>query len=438
MAGGLSQLVAYGAQDVYLTGNPQITFFKTVYRRYTNFAVESIQQTINGSVAFGNKVSTQISRNGDLITDIVVEFVLSSVGPTFYCAEQLLQDVELEIGGQRIDKHYNDWFRTYDSLFRMNDDRVNYRRMTDFVANESIGSTKRFYVPLIFFFNQTPGLALPLIALQYHEVKLYFTLASSVNGITATAAGATSGFPNGATVDQPQMSVYVDYIFLDTQERTRFAQLPHEYLIEQLQFTGSETAVISSTTQASQNIRMNFNHPTKYLAWNFTPGTFNAYGRYTALANLTATSNLLYGDTPNTATFNEQLAPLESAKIQLNGQDRFSSRKGSYFNKVQPFQTIGSVVPAGVYLYSFALKPAGRQPSGTCNFSRIDNATLSLTYKTASVNAYDTIANVSNGLGQSETVTANTAVALTNLNIYAKNYNVFRVMSGMGGLAFAN
>ncbi|AGE59385.1 major capsid protein VP54 [Acanthocystis turfacea Chlorella virus OR0704.3] len=438
MAGGLSQLVAYGAQDVYLTGNPQITFFKTVYRRYTNFAVESIQQTINGSVGFGNKVSTQISRNGDLITDIVIEFVLSSVGPTFYPAEQLLQDVELEIGGQRIDKHYNDWFRTYDSIFRMDNDRVNYRRMTDYVDNESIGTTKRFYVPLIFFFNQTPGLALPLIALQYHEVKLYFTLASSVNGITANASGATSGFANGATVDAPQMSVYVDYIFLDTQERTRFAQLPHEYLIEQLQFTGSETATISTTTQASQNIRMNFNHPTKYLAWNFNPGTFNGYGRYTALANVSTNSNLTVGDTANTATFNEQLAPLDSAKIQLNGQDRFSSRKGSYFNKVQPYQTVGSVVPAGVYLYSFALKPAGRQPSGTCNFSRIDNATLSLTYKTASVNAYDVIANVANGLGQSETVTANTAIALTNLNIYAKNYNVFRVMSGMGGLAFAN
>ncbi|ABT16414.1 hypothetical protein ATCV1_Z280L [Acanthocystis turfacea chlorella virus 1] len=438
MAGGLSQLVAYGAQDVYLTGNPQITFFKTVYRRYTNFAVESIQQTINGSVGFGNKVSTQISRNGDLITDIVIEFVLESVGPTFYPAEQLLQDVELEIGGQRIDKHYNDWFRTYDSIFRMDNDRVNYRRMTDYVDNESIGTTKRFYVPLIFFFNQTPGLALPLIALQYHEVKLYFTLASSVNGITANASGSTSGFANGATVTAPQMSVYVDYIFLDTQERTRFAQLPHEYLIEQLQFTGSETATISTTTQASQNIRMNFNHPTKYLAWNFTPGTYNSYGRYTALANVSVNSNTTVGDTANTATFNEQLAPLDSAKIQLNGQDRFSSRKGSYFNKVQPYQTVGSVVPAGVYLYSFALKPAGRQPSGTCNFSRIDNATLSLTYKTASVNAYDVIANVANGLGQSETVTANTAVALTNLNIYAKNYNVFRVMSGMGGLAFAN
>lgn len=249
-----SQLVAYGAQDVYLTGNPQITFFKTVYRRYTNFAIESIQQTINGSVGFGNKVSTQISRNGDLITDIVVEFVLTKSGnggTTYYPAEELLQDVELEIGGQRIDKHYNDWFRTYDALFRMNDDRYNYRRMTDWVNNEVIGSQKRFYVPLIFFFNQTPGLALPLIALQYHEVKLYFTLASQVQGVNYNGSTAVS------TAPQPTMSVWVDYIFLDTQERTRFAQLPHEYLIEQLQFTGSETATPSTSTQASQNIRLN-------------------------------------------------------------------------------------------------------------------------------------------------------------------------------------
>nr|BAA76600.1 major capsid protein [Chlorella virus] len=436
MAGDLSQLVAYGAQDVYLTGNPQITFFKTVYRRYTNFAIESIQQTINGSVGFGNKVSTQISRNGDLITDIVVEFVLTKVGPantTYFPAEQLLQDVELEIGGQRIDKHYNDWFRTYDALFRMNDDRRNYRRMVDWVGNETVGSQKRFYVPLIFFFNQTPGLALPLIALQYHEVKLYFTLGSQIQGVNYSAAAPSRC--RSAT-----MSVWVDYIFLDTQERTRFAQLPHEYLIEQLQFTGSETATPSATTQASQNIRLNFNHPTKYLAWNFNNPS--VYGQYTALANIagacsnagTASATVNFPDWGNTGTYYEQLAVLDSAKIQLNGQDRFATRKGSYFNTVQPYQSIGGVTPAGVYMYSFALKPAGRQPSGTCNFSRIDNATLSLTYKTCSVNATSPAA----VLGNTETVTANTATLLTALNIYAKNYNVLRIMSGMGGLAYAN
>jgi hypothetical protein len=140
----------------------------------------------------------------------------------------------------------------------------------------------------------------------------------------------------------------------------------------------------------------------------------------------------------NTATFNESLAVLDSAKLQLNGQDRFATRKGSYFNKVQPYQSIGTNVPAGVYLYSFALKPAGRQPSGTCNFSRIDNATLSLTYKTCSVNAYAQPATLASSLYSSETVTANTATALTALNIYAKNYNVLRIMSGMGGLAYAS
>lgn len=251
----MSQLVAYGAQDVYLTGNPQITFFKTVYRRYTNFAVESIQQTINGSVTYGSKVSTQISRNGDLITDVVVEFVLTKnatgANTTFYPAEQLLQDVELEIGGQKIDKHYNDWFRTYDGLFRMGDDRDNYRRMTDFVDGETTSAVKRFYVPLIFFFNQTPGLALPLIALQYHEVKIHFKLSDQVNGLNVSNAGVTPG-----SVTQPQMTVWVDYIYLDTQERTRFAQLPHEYLIEQLQFTGTETATPSASSMASQNIRL--------------------------------------------------------------------------------------------------------------------------------------------------------------------------------------
>lgn len=140
----------------------------------------------------------------------------------------------------------------------------------------------------------------------------------------------------------------------------------------------------------------------------------------------------------NTSTFNESLAILDSAKLQLNGQDRFQTRKGSYFNKVQPYQTIGTIVPAGIYLYSFALKPAGRQPSGTCNFSRIDNATLSLTYKQCSVTALEPPANVISLLYASETATVTTGTALTALNIYAKNYNVLRIMSGMGGLAFSS
>jgi hypothetical protein len=380
-----------------------------VYRRYTNFAIESIQQTINGSVGFGNKVSTQISRNGDLITDIILEITLkksASGSSTFFPAEALLTEVDLEIGGQTIDKHYADWYRVYDGLFRLNEDGTNYRRMTDFTNAESANTVKRFYVPLLFFFNNAPGLALPLIALQYHEVKLYFTLASSVAGVSSS--NSDLGF-----------NVWADYIFLDTAERTRFAQLPHEYLIEQLQFTGSEAAVISGSTTAAQNIRLNFNHPTKFLTWVAKGAN---HGQYTG--NVTVST-----DVANIQSYDERLAPLYTAKLQLNGQDRFTARYGSYFNQVQPYQFIGSQAPAGQYLYSFALKPAEHQPSGTCNFSRIDNATLSLVWKTASANAGD-VANIT-----SESVTTASAIGLTNLNIYAKNYNVLRIMSGMGGLA---
>lgn len=165
--GGLMQLVAYGAQDIYLTGSPQITFFKTIYRRHTNFAVESIEQTFNGTVGWGKKVSTTISRNGDLITDVILEITLkkdTSGGGTFYPAEALVQEIELEIGGQRIDKHYADWFRVYDSLFRKNDEQHQYRRMVDWVDGEPDDNVKRFYLPLIFFFCRSPGMALPLIA----------------------------------------------------------------------------------------------------------------------------------------------------------------------------------------------------------------------------------------------------------------------------------
>jgi len=242
---------------------------------------------------------------------------------------------------------------------------------------------------------------------QYHEVKLYFTFASagSIPGITTSNADWS-------------FNVWADYIFLDTAERTRFAQLPHEYLIEQLQFTGSETATPSASSQVAQNIRLNFNHPTKFITWVLRG---NTHGLYTAVPS---------ADNANIKTYNESLAPLLNAKLQLNGQDRFTVRNGSYFNQVQPFQSIGSNVPAGIYLYSFALKPEEHQPSGTCNFSRIDNATLSLTYKQASVTNED-LANL-----KSELTTYARATSLTQLNIYAKNYNVLRVMSGMAGLAW--
>ena len=410
------QLVAYGAQDIYITGNPQITFFKVVYRRHTNFAIESIEQTFNGTVGLGKKVSATISRNGDLITDCWLEVTLTKSAATWFPTEELLSTVELEIGGQRIDKHYSDWFRVYSEIFRRGDDKDQYRRMTDFIDGETSSSAvKRMYFPLIFFFNKNPGLALPLIALQYHEVKINFELKSAVAGVSALGT----------------FQLFVDYVYLDTDERRRFAQVSHEYLIEQLQYTGDESITISGSTNTSQNIRLNYNHPVKALFWACynTSGRFGVYSGDGTLDYVSTNPYALSG----TMSSAEAFAPINDVKLQLNGHDRFATRKGSYFNLVQPYQTVKSLPQAGVYMYSFALKPAEHQPSGTCNFSRIDNATLNLSFKKAKTGV---LANVGQVIIETETCAA--ATGLNAIKIFAVNYNVLRIMSGMGGLAYSN
>ena len=387
MGGGLMQLVAYGAQDIYLTGNPQITFFKVVYRRHTNFAVESIEQTHNGSVAAGSKISVTVSRNGDLLSQVW----LSMKGPTSVVgAHAAIDNVECEVGGQVIDKQYGHWMHVYSDLTHDSDKATLLGRC-------GAGSgTERSLVPLQFWFCRNPGLALPLIALQYHEVKLNVTFASS-------------GAPT-------EVDVWCDYVFLDTDERRRFAQVSHEYLIEQVQY--SNKLNVSGTNPQNE---LRFNHPVKELVW--TVSDSNAAGD--------VQNSLADGAKDKTPTD----VTVKDALLQLNGHDRFKRREGKYFTKVQRYQhhtgsgdrvhaaavaaanALGDEdLPANAsipHVYSFALKPEEHQPSGTCNFSRIDNAVLNLTLDAAPT-----------GSGS--------------LKVYAVNYNVLRIMSGMGGLAYSN
>lgn len=398
------QLVAYGAQDIYLTGNPSITFFKIVYRRHTNFALESIEQVFSGAAFLNRTVSCTVSRNGDLVTDLWVEVTVkkSSSEDAYYVGEALIKEIELEIGGQRIDRYTGDWMRIYDELFRSSDEKAAYRELVDFEADEPADSIKRLYIPCLFFFTRSPGLALPLIALQYHEVKVNVTFnkAEDIPGVT--------------DVDINQWftaTMYASYAFLDTDERRRFAQVSHEYLVTQIQHTGEETVKISEVDHVN-NVRLNLNHPVKYLAFAFKAAGNEKHGVFTG---------------GSAGEKSERYAPLYSAKLQLNGHDRFSERKGSYFSKLQPFETLKTKPMAGVYLYSFALRPSEHQPSGTCNFSRIDNATLILRTKKCSENA---IGNV-----KSEDVTMANTSQCTRLLVFAENYNVLRIMSGMGGLA---
>ena len=405
MGGGLLQLVAYGAQDVYLTGNPQITFFKVVYRRHTNFAIEAIQQTFNGNPGYGNRVTCQISRNGDLIHRMYLTVDMSDetskVCP--YFGLRLIDYVELEIGGQKIDKQYSHWMYIWNELSLPYSKREGYKKMVGGDGDVLSGtSNDQLYIPLEFWFCRNVGLALPLIALQYHEVKvnILFQTAEKCQGSTTALAS-----PLGAS------SLWVDYIFLDTDERRRFAQLSHEYLIEQLQFTGTESL---SGSQAKP--KLSFNHPCKELFWfvTATGGTSPADNLNWNNFTNDQSANLTTSMKERSAT--TSVNPIASAKLVLNGNDRFSERNGSYFNTIQPYQHHENVpTNAGINVYSFALKPEEHQPSGTLNMSRIDTAVLNLNLN----------AGYNNGLDSA-------------LHVYAVNYNVLRILSGMGGLAYSN
>jgi hypothetical protein len=468
MGGGLLQLVAYGAQDVYLTGNPQITFFKVVYRRHTNFAMEAIQQTFSGIPNYGNTVYCQISRNGDLIHRTYLEVGVNATSATKagltasyvnYLGLRLLKSVSIEIGGQQIDKHYSDWLYIWNELSLPRGKRYAYDTMVgadrDALNNATYATSTditTLYIPLEFWFCRNIGLALPLIALQYHEVKIKIEFETAANCLYVPGNTTVSDL-SSYKLDNPNL--WVDYIYLDTDERRKFAQLSHEYLIEQLQFTGQETL---STNGA--RVKLNFNHPCKELIWvakttnlasrwyNYTSDggslpitnpiadtsnlpnasistTVNSFNINNWLVssnlsgsdsvlNLQLTSNYIqdnyipYVDLVTTNIVN----PFNQCLLQLNGNDRFNVRDGNYFNLVQPYQHHTNIpLNRGINVYSFALKPEEHQPSGTLNMSRIDTAILDVKVNT----------NVSG-----------------NINIYAVNYNVLRILSGMGGLAYSN
>ena len=484
------QLVAYGAQDIYLTGNPQITFFKVVYRRHTNFSMESIEQTFNGNPGFGKKVSCTISRNGDLVHKIYLQTTLPEVNVSSvltngksllefnwvnWVGHQLIKNVEVEIGGQRIDKHYGEWLHLWNELSQQPGLQSGYARMVGNVPRLVIPNSEdnqvfpqtTLYIPLQFWFCRNPGLALPLIALQYHEVKInveFNDLNCCAQGSETLVDGLRPGAhdsndSNGAPKGNPCMfkntdlcledtALWVDYIYLDTDERRRFAQVSHEYLIEQLQFTGEE-----SICSQNNKIKLNFNHPVKEIVWvvqcskvveckqftnytdmvdaSFITGlTSNSLGDGMSssldLGNGILNSGL--NNPPSSSSdipslnglelnkyFDTGVNPVCLAKLQLNGHDRFQERRGDYFNYVQPYQHHTNTPSVGINVYSFGLRPEEHQPSGTCNFSRIDNATLQMS------------------------VTSNCISNQTaKVRVYATNYNVLRIMSGMGGLAYSN
>ena len=443
MGGGLLQLVAYGAQDAYITGNPHITFWKVLYKRHTNFAIEAMRVNFTGAPTYGQRLVAVVNRNADLVWKTYVEVTLpdTTVGNTVNwtggaqrrLGYLLLQQIEVEIGGQIIDRHYGEWLYLWETLTADFDTAMKLDQM---VGGQYTGTTSSFqtcngrtnvlYIPLQFWFNRNPGLALPLIALQYHEVRFNITLNDAINLVSGTPAGAgTISTQAGRLQPLRDMALYLDYIYLDVDERRRFAQESHEYLIDQIQYEGQQ-----QITTSSARLDLTLNHPVKELIWVFQDERSVDCGSTTSVA-AGFTQPFKYNDI------------VDRCRIQLNGQDRFDERYGDYFWKVQPYQhhtggayplsfapnaggqVIPTTSPNPINVYSFAISPEEHQPSGTCNFSRIDNATL----------VFNSVTNATSG---SDDGTFPSKSFPYNFRLYAVNYNIFRIMSGMGGLAYSN
>jgi len=429
MGGGLLQLVAYGAQDAYLSGNPQITFWKGLFKRHTNFAMEPFRINLTGQVGWGVKHSAIIGRHADLLYHTYLDVTLPA-GSVFNNDQarlgyNLIKYVELDIGGQVIDRLYGEWLYLWDTLTSDTRTALKLHQMVGVSAAPGTftvpstsscvvgasgqpGLPTQVVIPLSFFYTKNPGCALPLIALQYHEVK--------INILWNDIKFAAGNFNN--TLAAPSAAVHIDYIYLDTEERRRMAQNSHEYLIEQLQY--NEDKGISSW---SNRIDLTFNHPVKELVWVVQP---SEYTQCKLAQGLRASATRLQPFTYDQNAVYEQ-------HLQINGQDRLDRRYGYYYNITQLYQhhtgsahsiyastnTIAAVAQPGIYGYSFALKPEEHQPSGTCNFSRIDTATLVMTF------------------ANSATLSPETDQTYE-VRVYAVNYNILRIMSGMGGLAYSN
>ena len=400
MGGGILQLSAYGSQDIFLTGNPQITFFKSVYHRHTNYSVESMEYSFDGdrdARKFGTRLTVTIPKNGDLIYRSYLQIKLNDPSNNWkpYVGHVMIENISLYIGRELIDKHSGEWLNTWGELSTPQSKWRTYQGMIGYPQTDN-SSAMILYIPLQFWFCRRLGSALPICALQNQDIRIVLELRGKSDVMSASENGLIN-----------YIKLYVDNIYLDTKEKKRFLDNDHEYLIEQVQYNG-EDPIVSSTSKECELI---FNHPIKEIIWTTKQA-----------------SNELFD-------YNEERT-LNEVSLKINGIPRFPVRPGRYFSFVQPYQH-HTRVPAGepteeldanvpnrdepstgnsynkqIHVYSFAEKPEELQPSGTLNMSMTDKVTLKLTYDSAVTNSI--------------------------IKIFAVNYNVLRIMSGMAGLAFSN
>ena len=412
MTGGRIQLSAYGEHDKFLTGNPQITYFMSIYKRYTNFSIESIEQLFTGNIDYGQQIYCTPSIIGDLLSDITLQLKLPSLKKdeinNFYISwvnsigNAIINYIDIEIGNQLIDRHYGQWLEIWHELILPDHKKKAYNKMVGKSNNFSCISFEEeitLYVPMCFWFCKNPGLSIPLISLQNHEVKFVLNL-KKFEDLWVSSTGLF--YKNYNQDDFPIItgSLICDYIFLDTDERKIFSKSKHEYLITQLQ-----TEVQSLDTNLSNNIiQLNFNNPVKELIWVYQFANF--------LRSKPGGGKECFNFTNESITsINSPSDYIESTKLLIEGQDRIKHYESSYFNLLQQYNYHTNVaLNKYINIYSFSLFPENNKPSGTINFSMIDNKNLV-------INLHEKLSDLF-------------------IYSYAINYNVLKINSGMATLEY--
>ena len=495
MPGAQAQLSSYGTHDVYLTDAPQVTFWRAVFRRHTNFSMEGIVQTFDGTADFGRRTSSTLAKSGDLVGHMWLEITLPDLaafdvypapaegqtvdatkvagvaastdpadlagtaatrvwkkgGQTFawergglaystsamttefktwpyllydaqsgsFAAPQtqvrwcnaigyaLLTSVELTIGGTRIDRHVPEFWDAYEELSETEPKRNGLWQMIGKYADADYDATFRrdqsrqrtYYIPLQFYFNRNLNMALPLVSLQFHNVQCNFEFRPYLECIRSNVPVSALASKDGGKVPEfVKSNLYCEFVFLDDPEKQHFVQTPHEYLIQQLQFLGDEVVQAGAINRKFQ---LNFSHPVKEIIWVYVPKAHYDVNPQTG-------NQVFKYDIPN----KPHLEVFSSAKIIINGNDRFSEQTPGYFRLMTPYLRHTRVPDKKVYVYSFAKEPETMQPSGHLNYSRVDSSQLAISF--------------------------NEDVEMGRLKIFAVSYNVLKIAHGMSGLTFAS
>ena len=458
--GGLLQLVATGKQDLFLTGNPQISFFKMVYRRHTNFAVESQPMYFDGTPNFGQRITCLIPRRGDLLGRVYLDVVLPTIydtagNPLSYTnavGHALIQEITFEIGEQEIDRQTGEWMEIWTQLTTPPGQREALNEMIGRVepytmsaahqiqpgtstANPPLPASDglRLLIPLQFYFCNNPGLYVPLIALQYSPIRINITLRplqqlfwtplplSPASQETQLTQGTNCVTQVSCTTPITSMMLWGEYVYLDVDERRMFVSTTHEYVIEQVQHTPPHAL---TANQTNATLTVEFNHPIKefvFVVQRDIMESLNEWFNYSNLATGEYVPTLVAPFVNSTAPAG-RLDLISSALLQLDGQDRFMARSPQYFRLQQPYDHHTTTPQTSfLYNYCFALRPEDIQPTGTMNASRIDSIVWQIQMNTV----------LSNPTLPSWQQRGNCHIV-----VYGHNYNVFRVINGFGGLLF--